>query len=93
MRRATEVQKPMNNTKWIYWVGRLEREWPGEKGVYVRERARAENILLMFFWRSRRAGTQQQGCQHPPTASAAPGPILFTTERGISIMQCQGTTV
>lgn len=36
VRTATEVQKPMNNTKWIYWEGRLEREWPGEKGVRER---------------------------------------------------------
>lgn len=28
---TAEVQKPMNNTKWICWEGRLE--WPGEKGV------------------------------------------------------------
>lgn len=32
VRTATrEVQKPMNNIKWVYWEGRLEREWPGEK--------------------------------------------------------------
>lgn len=65
-----EVQKPMNNIKWIYWEGRLEREWPGEKGVYVRE-SKAENVFLIFFCRSGWADTQQQGCQHPPTASIA----------------------
>lgn len=32
-----KVQEPMNSIKWIYWEGRLEGEWPGEKRVYGRE--------------------------------------------------------
>lgn len=61
----------------------------GKKGLWQRERARAESIFLLFFWwmrlgqrpssRSRAANTNLQ-----PQWHGSPGPIFSTTERGIS---------
>ena len=74
----------MSSIKWIYWEGRLEREWPGDR-VYTRERARAESIFLIFFWRSDRLTLRSKSRVAStnlwPQQHGAPSSIFFFTTK------------